>query len=515
MSGAPTLGLGALIFGTSTMHRQNYTQNHQQTVHKLVSQYEAALARNRVSQIAAANAGPGKPNLMEHQRQGVIRLKNEFHQFIAFEPGLGKTRTCIAALDALNIRSGILVICPAIARQNWANEFKKWGVIDRTAQVCRPSDRIMPNIGVRIMSYDAISTISEADRNHMLQAGIKVLILDEAHRLKEPGAKRTKIIYGAHASMRKALAAQARHVWLLSGTPAPNHVGELWTHLRALAPELIQKRDGNPMTRYEFEELFCEMKHTQFGRQIIGSRFVPQLRKKIEPFFFPKREKDCLDLPDLRFDIQEVDITNLSDADTDMLALVERNLETVFTNVYAKSPGAAPNISEAMREAAPHVATERRMLGLVKAPLVAQYVDNYLQNAPKDRKVIVFAYHTDVIDVLMEHTGEYLPLRIDGRDNDGTRNVNIGLFQHDPKHRVLIAQINAAGEAITLTAANRIIFAEPSWTPKDNLQAAKRAHRIGQTSKVYASYMTLPRSLDRSIMTALLRKTKDLEPLMV
>jgi SNF2 family DNA or RNA helicase len=439
---------------------------------------------------------------MAHQFTARDKLCAGGHVFIAHEPGLGKTRTAIASLDELGIAHNVLVICPAIARENWRAEFAKWGQIKRLVHVGKPADFL--GKGVLIVSYDAFSRMTSRQRNAFLEHDWAVLICDEAHRLKTSTAKRTKVIYGSHASMKNALAAKAEQVWLLSGTPAPNHAGELWTHLHALWPESITGLSG-VMREYDFQEAFCKVNTTVFGRQIVGSKNIPALKSKIKPFFLPAREKDCVDLPDLIFDIFPLPVD-------DIKAQVAK-LDTALAP-YAN----APDPVKALAGAGSHISVERHMLGDLKMPLVGNMIINELRGMPKDGKILVFAYHRSVLGNLLNDLtvalGPGSVHVIHGGVSDQTRQNIIKRFQTDPDCRVLLGQTNTAGEAVNLTAARRVIFAEPSWVPKDNYQAAKRAHRIGQTHRVHASFAVLAGSMDAKIMRSVHRKTVELSALM-
>jgi SNF2 family DNA or RNA helicase len=83
-------------------------------------------------------------------------------------------------------------------------------------------------------------------------------------------------------------------------------------------------------------------------------------------------------------------------------------------------------------------------------------------------------------------------------------------FQHDPAVRVFFGQIDAAGEMLTLTAANTVVIAEAEFVPTVVAQAAKRAHRIGQTQPVLVHLLVAPNTLDARIAAACARKAAEL-----
>ena len=126
------------------------------------------------------------------------------------------------------------------------------------------------------------------------------------------------------------------------------------------------------------------------------------------------------------------------------------------------------------------------------------------------RKLIVFAWHREVIEKAMIGLASFRPVCIVGGTSDEDREDAIDKFQNDPMTRIFIGNIKAAGTVITLTAASDVVFLESSWTPNENYQAACRAHRIGQKDGVLARVLCLEHSVDAIIQRVLVRKQNEL-----
>jgi len=150
---------------------------------------------------------------------------------LGLPPGSGKSVVAIAAWELLDAMT-IVVLCPAIVRADWAAKVERFA--GRTYNVGRKPS---PGRNVVVRSYEEVNTPTR--RSDLLQwvPACDVLILDEAQRLRNLESATTTSIYGAHASGR-GLCVRARRVWPVSGTIAVNHIGDLYPHLRALAPHL-------------------------------------------------------------------------------------------------------------------------------------------------------------------------------------------------------------------------------------------------------------------------------------
>lgn len=421
--------------------------------------------------------------LFQYQADGAQWLAKVGRGLLADEPGLGKTAQAIFAAKLLNAPY-VLVICPASVVENWKREIQMWW----------PELR-----GWNVISYD------RAMRDHgkvdWAGSGGGVLILDEAHYLKTRDTKRTQAVFGKKCDGVGGLVEKAKHVFLLTGTPMPNAPNELWPMLRAVMPDAIKGlKTGKPVAYWPFAMRYCKMERNYLGHDtIVGGKNLPELRERMKPFVLRRKKADVLkDLPPIRFDVLpltgKIDMKGL-EAEYEMIA-------------KALEDGGI----EALKAIAPHVATLRRLTGAAKVAPVVEWVRDQLDGGME--KIVLFAQHKEVI------TNLALPLLktsyvavVDGSTTD--RQAQVDRFQNDPKCRIFIGQIQAAGTGITLTAASDLVFVESDWVPANNEQAAFRIHRIGQKNACTVRFATIAGSIDEQIQRACARKLEDIRALFV
>jgi SNF2 family DNA or RNA helicase len=109
-------------------------------------------------------------------------------------------------------------------------------------------------------------------------------------------------------------------------------------------------------------------------------------------------------------------------------------------------------------------------------------------------KTLVFAYHHDVIERLMEALRDRGVTGFTGGSSLKDRDRAAKRFQANPNCQFFVGNIEAAGQGITLTAARHVVFAEPDWRGTYLEQAEDRSHRIGQTHPVLVTYLLLKQS---------------------
>ena len=82
-------------------------------------------------------------------------------------------------------------------------------------------------------------------------------------------------------------------------------------------------------------------------------------------------------------------------------------------------------------------------------------------------------------------------------------------FQEDPDCRLFLVSLKAGGQGLNLTAADYIYILDPWWNPAVEAQAVDRAHRIGQTRRVFA-YRLIARDTVEEKILALQDKKREL-----
>lgn len=401
--------------------------------------------------------------------------------------GLGKSAQAIAAADE-TFSERVAVVCPAIARRNWLKEFEKFSIVERNFQIMN-SGKTKPDPRFSIITSYEIASILHTKKAWGEQR-FDALIVDEGHFLKSIDAKRTKAVLGKHGLVRRA-----ERTWLLTGTPMPNHPGELWPLLFTFG---ITKLDYRA-----FLNRFCLFagRGNAFDpmMQITGANpvAIPELRAMVRRFSLRRMASEVLkELPSITYgDV----VVEPGEVDMSQFNNIARELKVLGDEITV----------EQLEICANSLSTLRKLVGAQKLAPVAKMVAEELDQRLYP-KIVIFCVHQMVVEGLASALARFNPVVVYGKTRREQRENNIKRFQEDVDCQVFIGNIRAAGTAITLTAANQVLFAEMEWVPGDNAQAAKRCHRIGQRKPVFVRFVALTNSLDQKIVNILGNKTRDI-----
>ena len=477
--------------------------------------------------------------LKPYQETGAAWLAAKAQAFLGDEMGLGKSAQAIHACDRLGLRR-ILVLCPASLRINWEREFRKFSPLDRPCHLFYTASTPIPADfeGVAIISYDLLvapsaEKLKKAVRNAPLGheqtkatsrylmaqklerellrfvAALKripwdVLILDEAHYLKERSADRTKVVYGSRT--RPGLLPFSARCWRLSGTPTLNNAGELWTHLKTAG--LI----AAPYWDFVFH--FCTGFNDDWGFRIKGVQHEAELKRLLAPFLLRRLKADVLpELPPVFWQEVVVERSAVSTKffkpfEVKELEVQGQKLSQALAAISLRPRAADDELAFIEAQAGP-MATLRRYVGLAKLPALLDLIKEELE-AGKYGKILLFGVHQEVLEQAFSALHRYHPALVYGKTPPAKRQAEVDRFQGDSRCRVFLGNILAAGVGLNLTAACEVGLLESDWVPANNAQAVARAHRMLQTLSVRVRQFSLRDSVDEDVNRALLRKEREL-----
>ncbi len=417
--------------------------------------------------------------------------------------GLGKSAQAIAAADLINAQR-ILVICPASVRINWTREFRKFSTRTRTLCAWLSSSH-RQNADVVTCSYDLA-----LKHTTTLSQQWDVLILDESHFLKSLDAKRSQAILG-----RAGLVHHAARTWALSGTPAPNDVSELWPLLRVF---------GAVGGYQPYVDQFCKTRQTPYGTVVYGHKNLDQFRALIKPWILRRKKEEVMrDLPPILFGDVTVEAGEVDEEIQFPEYWIQKRIPELHNDLERQravmqgvvdmlGTGAEGlTVLGALLGDKSKVSTLRRYVGLQKVQGVADLVTDEL-NSGLD-KIVIFAIHQGVIEGLREKLRGFGAVTLYGGSAPEARQRNVDKFARDPRCRVFIGNIQAAGVAIDglQNQCCNVLLVEKYGVPGWMAQAIMRVHRKGQTRPVLVRSVRLENDdLFWRVEGALVRKTKDL-----
>ncbi|MFN3612575.1 DEAD/DEAH box helicase [Tepidimonas sp.] len=430
--------------------------------------------------------------VFQYQDDGASWMAGRERAGLHDEMGVGKTATTIKAINKIGGRRG-MIICPAMLRQNWITEFRKFS--DYDLRLCK-GQNIHDFVAWSRDRFDVLITSYElATKWHprIMEQGefLDFMALDEAHFLKNVNTSRTRAILGQDAGGYDGVTSWAQHAWHLTGTPMPNDPVDIYTFLKFV--------DAMPLTLSQFTKRYFTIRQMTYGtRQSPKPEMVPELKALIENNAIRRTKKEVgLQLPPIFM------TSTVVDGDTDNVR-----------QMLAEYPGLERSIVSALEQGglsfldAQYISTLRRLIGEAKAIPYAYMLHDELTYGGADKRVVfgIHKYALMTVRDILAVNGHHVVV-VNGDTPERDRQAAVSSFQENPDCRVFIGNIRAAGTGLTLTAACEIDMLESDWTPAGNAQAIMRVHRIGQVRNVRARFISLANTLDEVVNRVVADKT--------
>ncbi|MFB9251581.1 DEAD/DEAH box helicase [Sphaerisporangium melleum] len=367
------------------------------------------------------------------------------------EMGLGKTVQAIAAMAHLWScgERHFLVACPASVVINWTREVEARSTL--AAYRLHGPDRAAGLAEWIRAGGVAVTTIDSLHRLPVpADVALGMLVVDEAHYVKNPAARRSQAV--------AEWCARTERVLFMTGTPMENRVEEFRSLVGHLRPDMVPEIRGSDAAA---------------GAQ--------SFRRAVAPVYLRRNQEDVLtELPEVVL-VDEWEEFSRTDLAAYRAAVAEGNFMAMRRAAYAV-PGTSAKL--------------QRLLELVE------------EAAGSGRKVVVFSYFRDVVAAVHEALGGRAHGPISGGQSSAARQRAVDTFTAAPGHAVLLSQIQAGGLGLNLQAASVVIICEPQVKPTLESQAIGRAHRMGQTRRVRVHRLLTTDSVDQRMLDILRGKTK-------
>ncbi|PKR78978.1 ATP-dependent helicase [Halalkalibacillus sediminis] len=440
----------------------------------------AQLKSSRKNQLISLNFLPDL-NLMSHQLEAVNKVIFEMHgrAILADEVGLGKTVEAGVITKELMIKGlvkKVLILVPSSLINQWVEELNRMFFIPAAS---KHRSYNWADYDVVVSSIDLAK--KEPHSKDILEQQYDLLIVDEAHRLKNPKTKNYQFV--------KSI--QSTYCLLLTATPIQNKIEEVYYLMSIVRPGLL----GN---KTRFKELVRKSNKEDRNQSIQTLIQQSMIRNRREETEHPWTDRHVQTIS-IDFTPEEISFYERLTSFSQEHALTNLTLQREFCSSreacfqsIRKQPLTKETILQwvELLEQLPHHSKALRTIQLIKeigekCIIFTEYKSTqiYLQWLFKQYDIAAVTYNGDF--------------------KKSKKQWMLRLFENQAD--VLIAT-DAGAEGLNLQFCNHMIHYDLPWNPMKLEQRIGRIHRYGQQNDVHIYYIVLNQTTDQRIMNLLYKK---------
>ncbi|MDL0139914.1 DEAD/DEAH box helicase [Halobacterium salinarum] len=413
---------------------------------------------------------------------------------LADDMGLGKTIQVLARLveERTNDDSPgpTLVVCPLSVVGNWNHETQDFAP-QLDVSVHHGTDRRSGD-GLRdaIAAHDVIVTTYGVVRNdidELREIKFHRVVLDEAQKIKNTGAKRTQAV--------RALS--TRHRLALTGTPVENRLSELWSIMEFCNPGMLGSETA-------FRDAFARPIE-RHGDE----RKLAQLRRLIRPFVLRRSKTDETVIDDLPAKIETKEYCTLAEEQATLYkAATDELLGEVEQASDMERRGKVLQLINALKAICNHPRQYHEDGSQLadRSGKLTRLEDLATEILAGDDRALIFTQYTSMAELIRQYLQERLGRRVlylHGSTPQEKRDEMVEEFQSPDGPPFFLLSLRAGGTGLTLTAASHVVHYDRWWNPAVEDQATDRTYRIGQTDDVQVHKLicegTVEEAIDRTI----------------
>lgn len=451
--------------------------------------------------------------LLDFQEPGYNNLVAQFRHLLLFDPGLGKTPTCVKAMYDLSVRN-VLIVCPKNAIKVWENHIKEWfdGLdvangktspeTETTFHIWRWRKR-QHNAPLRQLLWRSrdsgakvniwITTFGSfvRDKDHFTQA-YDLVVVDEARRIRGRNGKAFQYLQAICNPTKASKRPRVKCVWLLTGTPGhkPEHY---WTMFNLVQPELYG-------SYWRFIEAYYICQSTPWGREPVAFRNLDSWHDLL------RRKTSRVTKQDIghRETIRAARYCELS---PDQARLYRQYEEDMYAVLSDRIDITSTSLTQVVRFrqllVCPKIIDSTLDIGGAFEDLVET-----LKEEDSNPQCVIFSPFTDAFPHFTEYLAQQgfpgVQVLQGGLDPDEQeRRINVWRSSRVP----ILCSIMYA-QAFSLEPAEEAFFIGREWDPDDNKQAEERLNRVTTKHAVTAHYYIYEDTYDERQFQILDTKTR-------
>jgi len=437
---------------------------------------------------------PVPPYLRPYQVDGLKFLcwRGQAGGLLADAPGVGKTAQAIGFIDYWreNCEPWMFISTATTKKQTYRAIKRFYPECD--VEILNGKAPYMPKAKNVILNWDILADwLGHVDKNtkRFVPDGLlsycpwKTIIGDEIQAIGNNSSRRTK-------AFRNVCKKNKVRPIGMSGTPIRTKPRQFFPILHLVEPEIF-KEEMRFLLRY------CGPKHDGFSMTYDGATHMEELHRVIRPMMIRRTKEEVLvDLPPKTVEVVPVQIEDV------------QSYKKMEFDAFSQNGRSREEIKQA-------VADLSRSAFAVKRKSCVEWIKEKMAELDGG-KLLVFAWHTSVVDLLSADLKEYNPVVINGAVTGDKRDEAVRTFVNASGCKILIGNIIAAGTGLDglQDSCHTLCFVEFGTSPSDHLQAEDRVYRSGQQFPVMAYYLVGEGTIDEDQMEVVDARRKVVDTLL-
>ena len=407
--------------------------------------------------------------LFNHQEETASFIKDVRTVYDASDPGCGKTRSAIEGVLRMDTGKTLALAPLSILDASWGDDIRTFAPEARfnIAHGKNREENVKADTEFTITNHDAVTWLAKMPKSAF--AKYSTIIVDESTAFKNRTADRSKAL--------NKLREYFENVILLSGTPNPNGVCDLWHQYY-----LIDRGERLGNTFYRFQNQMCIPEINMKGGRVFKTwtdrpEAIEMVADMVKDITIRHHFEDCIDIP----------ANHAYDRVLPMPAWVRKKYEELEKHGVLEVADETINTVHAG-------AKIKKMLQLLSGALyneqgaaIKVHDERYklVMDLIQEREHCVVAFNwKHEVAALKEwaHKYKFSYAVIDGSVGLAARTEAVRSFQNG-ELKCLFAHPQSAGHGLTLTKGTTTIWCSPTYNAEHFQQFNRRIYRAGQTRR--------------------------------